>query len=152
MASTILGKFQNIRSQSKGKPSAAPVEELASLPLETLTPKAPAADVSADRQRELFDATLQNLKACLMQAKRGAVLARSQSTEIAKRKALCQDALNQYQKALESRNCLRSLTARMDLEDRRRVRAIEGAPEWRTIRHAIQKSAEFNHLALSFAA
>ncbi len=155
MGHPIPGKFSNIRSKGKlwnSSENLVDPEDLPSLPIECLQPSdcLPAPD--RKKQEDIFEETVALLKESLLGAKKTAILARSQSMEAGKRQTLCHQALKNYQRAIQLRNKLRSLTARMSLDDRRRVRALEGAPEWRQIRHAIQRSADLNRVALSFAA
>jgi hypothetical protein len=68
------------------------------------------------------------------------------------RQALCQEAQAQFQAASASLTKLSGLARRLGVEARRKVRGIEGATEWRSIRHTICRSAELNQVQLAFAA
>jgi len=128
------------------------LREVPSLPLESLEALSVATLVQEDKQRSALNEKIKAIKNALMQAERQAILARSNSIPLGKRQGLCQEAWQKYESAVTMRNSARSLSTALGLEDRRRVRAIEGAPEWRSIRHAIQQAAVLNQIRLQAAA
>ena len=151
-----LSKFSNIQSVSKlwNRPATQTVnpDTLPTLPLATIEGVSSVSAVETAGQQAAFDAELAVLKDSLLQARRSAILARSQSIELSQRQALCRKAQGQYEDAVASLRKLGSLARRLEIEARRKFRALEGAMEWRSIRHTIQRSAEMNQLQLAFAA
>lgn len=148
-------KFSNIQTVAKlwnrGNVEAVNPETLPILPIATLEgANAPLSEIAG--QQAAFDSELALLKDSLLQSRRSAILARSQSFELAQRQELCRKAQGQYEEALASLRKLGSLARRLDIAARRKFRALEGAMEWRSIRHTIQRSAEMNQLSLAFAA
>ncbi len=125
-------------------------ETLPTLPLATILPTATSAATAG--QQAAFEAELALLKDKLLQSRRSAILARSQSIELAQRQELCRQAQGQFEEAQESLRKLGSMALRQGVEARRKFRAIEGAQEWRSIRHTIRRSAEMNQLSLAIAA
>lgn len=153
--SSLNSKFSNIQTVAKlwNRASAPTVnpETLPTLPIGTLEGVS-ATSVASAGQQAAFDAELALLKDSLLQARRSAILARSQTIALAQRQDLCRKAQTQYEEALASLSKLGSLARRLDMTARRKFRALEGAMEWRSIRHTIQRSAELNQLQLAFAA
>lgn len=152
---SLSQKFTNIQSVAKlwnrGSVEAVNPETLPTLPIATLEGVS-AASVETAGHQAAFDAELALLKDSLLQARRSAILARSQSVELAQRQELCRKAQAQYEGAQTSLRKLGGLARRLDMAARRKFRALEGALEWRAIRHTIQRSAEMNQLQLAFAA
>jgi len=127
-------------------------QELPVLPVESLEALSSPCAVQEEKQRQALEETIGNLKTFLKQAHHSAILSRSQSMELPRRQELCQKAWEAYEAALELRETARRLSAVLSLEDRRRVRSLEGAPEWRSVKHAIRQAAELNRVRLSQAA
>lgn len=149
-------KFSRIQPVAKlwnqGTVKAVNPETLPTLPLATLETVSAATTIGNAGQQAAFDAELALLKDLLLQARRSAILARSQTMELSQRQNLCRQAQGQFETALESLRKLGALARRLDMETRRKFRAIEGAQEWRVIRHTIRRSAEMNQLNLAVAA
>ena len=137
---------------NRGQVQAINPEVLPTLPIATLQAVATAPVVADAALQADFDAELNQLKGQLLQARRSAILARSQSMALNQRQALCQEAQAQFQAASASLSKLSGLARRLGVEARRKARSIEAATEWRSIRHAIQRSAELNQVQLAVAA
>jgi len=136
----------------KSRRSSVSPSEIASLPLEALQKQGATASVDTELQRQSFSEILHQLKEHLFSAKKSATLARTQSMPAEKRKLLCGNSVELFDRAQQLKLQLRSLAMRMGLEERRKLRGLEGAPEWREIRRAIQQSAALNKVKASFAA
>ena len=132
-----LAKFQNILA-SKPK---TPVAELPALPIGTFATST-AAHVDAQALQTAFDAELSTVKANLLQAQRSATLARSQSLTVAQAQSLTQEAQASYDVAVAALKKLVSISNRLGGEARRKARMIEGAGEWRQVRHGIARNLE----------
>ena len=122
------------------KEQEAQVQELGSLPLETfIQTQAPIAS-RPKALTEKFDETLSEVQKGLAATKRSLVLARSASLSPEKRSALVSDARAQWDQACQGLKTLKVYSRKLETEDRRLVTALEGLPEWRRLRHQIQKS------------
>jgi len=151
---TSSSKFSPSQSVAKiwnrSSVEAVNPDTLPTLPLATILPAGTSVEKSG--QQVAFDQELALLKDKLLQSRRSAILARSQSIDLKQRQELFHQAQGQFEEALELLRKLGSLALRQGVEARRKFRAIEGAQEWRSIRHTICRSAEMNQLNLSIAA
>lgn len=134
---STLSKFQNIVAS---KPFS-PVAELPALPIATFA-NTNNVNVDTQAQQAAFDAELSSLKGSLLKAQRSATLARSQSLTVAQAQSMTQDAQAHYDVAVASLKKLVSISNRLGGEARRKARMIEGAAEWRQVRHSITRSLE----------
>ena len=142
-----VAKLWNRGSVQAINPDTLPILPLATVEMVSASP----APVYSEQQAS-FDAELAFLKDSLLQSRRSAILARSQSMDLTQRQALCHQAQGQFQEAQDALQNLGTLARRLGVEARRKFRAIEGAQEWRSIRHTIFRSGEMNQLQLAFAA
>ncbi|HEX5034941.1 MAG TPA: hypothetical protein VFW62_10695 [bacterium] len=132
-----LSKFQNIIASK----SFTPVAELPALPIATFaTANVPSLDAQA--LQAAFETELNTVKANLLKAQRSATLARSQSLSVAQAQSMNQEAQNSYDLALASLKKLVSISNRLGGESRRKARMIEGAAEWRQVRHSIARNLQ----------
>ena len=131
-----LSKFQNIVAKPKTS-----VAELPALPIGTFA-TSNVASVDAQALQVAFDAELNTVKAKLLQAQRSATLARSQSLSVAQAQSMTQDAQANYDVAVASLKKLVSFSNRLGADARRKARMIEGAAEWRQVRHSIARNLE----------
>lgn len=132
-----LSKFKNIVASK----SQTPVAEIPALPIATFA-NTNVANLDAQALQAAFDAELNTVKASLLKAQRSATLARSQSLSAAQAQAMNQDAQNSYDAALASLKKLVSISNRLGGETRRKARMIEGAAEWRQVRHSIARNLQ----------
>jgi len=147
-------KSKSPTAHSLWKPRSSEISavEIPSLPIECLKTQPSQVTPDAERQNRLFSELQTQIKEHLYSARKSATLARTQAMAHEKRQSLCRNALELFERALELKTQLRSLALRMGLAERRKARSLEGAPEWREIRRAIQSSADLNQVKLSFAA
>jgi hypothetical protein len=134
---STLSKLQNIVASK----SLTKVADLPALPIGTFAAPV-AATVNVDAQQAAFDAELKTLKTSLLQAQRSATLARSRSLSTVQAQSLTQEAQSSYDVAVASLKNLVSLSNRLGGEARRKARMIEGAAEWRQVRHSIARNLE----------
>lgn len=132
-----LSKFQNIVASK----SQAPVAELPALPIGTFT-NSNVSTLDAQALQAAFDAELNTVKAKLLQAQRSATLARSQSLSAAQAQSMTQDAQANYDVAVAALKKLVSISNRLGADARRKARMIEGAAEWRQVRHNIARNLQ----------
>ena len=111
--------------------------ELAALPLETFLNPEGALPAKQAKLSSLFKEKVEAIQDALRKAKRGLVLSRSRSLSSVQARSLGEEASKNYETAKNYLTELKTLVRRMGPDDRRRVRALEGAAEWRRIRHAI---------------
>lgn len=149
----IFQSHRPLPSLWKGKgENSSTKASVATLPLAVFESADLIPSIDAEKQRTLLQETIANLKACLLGARRAAVLARSRSTPMSQRQNLCREAMDSYGRARSLLNDLRCIARHLTTQERRKVRAIEGAPEWRSIHHAIRRSGELNAVPNCFAA
>ncbi len=132
-----LSKFQNIVASK----SQTPVAELPALPIGTFA-TSNVANIDAQALQAAFDAELNTVKAKLLQAQRSATLARSQSLSAAQAQSMTQDAQANYDVAVAALKKLVSFSNRLGADARRKARLIEGAAEWRQVRHSIARNLQ----------
>ena len=132
-----LSKFQNIVTSK----SQTPVAELPALPIGTFA-TSNVASIDAQALQAAFEAELNTVKANLLQAQRSATLARSQSLSVAQAQSMTQDAQANYDVAVAALKKLVSLSNRLGADARRKARMIEGAAEWRQVRHSIARNLQ----------
>ena len=113
------------------------LKDLADLPLETFLSEGAKLPANPEKLSSLFKEKVEGLQQALRNAKRGMVLSRSRSLSPEQAQSLCEEAGAHFEQAQKFLADLKILTRRMGPEDRRRVRALEGIPDWRRIRHGI---------------
>ncbi|HKY63956.1 MAG TPA: hypothetical protein VJR29_11095 [bacterium] len=133
-----LSKFQNIIASK----SFTPVAELPALPIATFATTANVPSLDTQALQAAFETELNTVKASLLKAQRSATLARSQSLSSTQAQSMNQEAQNSYDAALASLKKLVSISNRLGGESRRKARMIEGAAEWRQVRHSIARNLQ----------
>lgn len=120
--------------------SQADFSDAGALPLETFLNQEGPLPANPDKLKDLLKEKVQGIQAALRQAKRNLVLSRSHSLGLKQAVSLLANAEQNYETAQKFLVEVKTLVRRMGPEDRRRVRALEGAAEWRRLRHAIQQN------------
>ena len=121
--------------------------DLKELSIINFTPSSTSAAASIAWEEEI-----EAVKELLLKARRQAILSRSQTLNLTQRRWLCREAMSLFEKAQNNFGNLKGRALRAGLTERRRIRSIEGATEWRSIRHAIKRSAELNQMSTTEAA
>lgn len=118
-----------------------PNQELGSLPLETLLSlNGEAAPASSQKDLpEKFSRLAEQVQEGLLMVRRRLVAARSQGGQAP---SLVEELRQGFEGAREQLDQLKVLARRMGPEQRRVVRHLEGAPDWRRIKHQLSKLAK----------
>ncbi len=114
--------------------------EVGSLPLETLLnlQDGNSSPSTSSKASENFSIQVQNIQDHLLKARRGLVAVRSQEsgTEQAQTFAAVEQEMVLAHGGLKK---LQALARKLGPQERRMVRTLAGAPDWRRIRHVLKK-------------
>lgn len=108
------------------------------LPLGILLPSPPAGTRSNQKDREKFLGHCEKILASLKEAKRQWVLSRSASLSADQLEEVLHQAQCAWEESCKTLKKIKSLSHRLGPQERRQVRAIEGLPEWRKVRRALE--------------
>ncbi|MDX1386213.1 MAG: hypothetical protein R3257_01390 [bacterium] len=108
------------------------------LPLGILLPGPASNSPSTQQNREKFVAHFEKILASLKQAKRHLVLSRSSSLQADQVQEVLHQAQLSWEESCQTLKKIKSLSLRLGPQERRRLRALEGMPEWRKVRRALE--------------